>query len=282
MSDLPQAEPAPELVAARQVLLDALDILAPHKAGLILIGAQAVYMHLGTGTVAAPPTTTDADLALDTDLLAVEPEIASALADAGFTCPNQPGHWVNAHGLAVDLMVATHQSGRTKTKARSARIPPHDNRTARPAQGLAPAIADNSVETVRALDPADPRSHQIRVAGAPALLVAKTIKIQERLANEASGQLGRVIDKDALDILRLLQGTSTADVLHGLTQHEPGSAAARECQRTLEALRGLGADDSSPLATLATRAALGDPTIAPSMRLLVGELLDAADQGRQV
>lgn len=131
----------PELVEARRALLDALVALEPHLDSLVLIGAQAIYLHTGTGTLVTPPSTTDADLALDADLLGEEPLIPSALQSAGFALGphGQPGHWLNVRGIAVDLMVAPHQSGRRKGTARSASLPPHPRTTARIGPGLAAA-----------------------------------------------------------------------------------------------------------------------------------------------
>ena len=57
--------PDPEYVAARRVLLDALEALDDHRAALILVGAQAIYMHTGEGDLAVAPYTTDGDIALD-------------------------------------------------------------------------------------------------------------------------------------------------------------------------------------------------------------------------
>jgi hypothetical protein len=37
----------PEYVLARSVLLDALQALAPHLDAVVLVGAQAVYLHTG-------------------------------------------------------------------------------------------------------------------------------------------------------------------------------------------------------------------------------------------
>ena len=39
--------PAPLYVKAREVLLDALEALGPHRASLVLVGAQAIYLHTG-------------------------------------------------------------------------------------------------------------------------------------------------------------------------------------------------------------------------------------------
>jgi len=38
-------EPAYEYIQARRTLLDALDALQSHRDSLVLIGAQAVYLH---------------------------------------------------------------------------------------------------------------------------------------------------------------------------------------------------------------------------------------------
>lgn len=54
----------PEYVLARSVLLDALEALGTHLDAVILVGAQAIYLHTGDADLNVPPTTTDADLAL--------------------------------------------------------------------------------------------------------------------------------------------------------------------------------------------------------------------------
>jgi hypothetical protein len=72
-----------EYMAARTVLLDALEALNSHLPNIVLVGAQAVYLHTGAGDLAQPPMTTDADLALDTSALAHEPEITGTLMNAG-------------------------------------------------------------------------------------------------------------------------------------------------------------------------------------------------------
>ena len=63
-------EPAYEYIEARRTLLDALDALQSHRDSHVLIGAQAVYLHTGSTGLSVPPMTTDADLAVNTDLLA--------------------------------------------------------------------------------------------------------------------------------------------------------------------------------------------------------------------
>lgn len=122
---------APEYVAARRVLLDALVALEGHLDNLVLVGAQAVYHHTGSADVNVPLMTTDADLAVNTRGLADVPEIGGVLRAAGFTPGSNPGNWVAPNDVAVDLMVVPHQAGTAKASARAARISPHERLTAR-------------------------------------------------------------------------------------------------------------------------------------------------------
>ena len=62
---------------------------------------------------------------------------------------------------------------------------------------------------VSALDPADRRSIEVEVAGAPALFVAKGHKLHDRVASKRADRLD---DKDAADVVRLMQTTSAAEV----------------------------------------------------------------------
>src|SRR4249920_2596028 len=61
--------PSPEYVEARRVLLDALEALGPHRAAVVLAGAQAVYLRTGPSSLAIAEHTTDGDLAVDPRLL---------------------------------------------------------------------------------------------------------------------------------------------------------------------------------------------------------------------
>lgn len=267
-------EPAPEYVAARRILLDALDALDEHRDNLVLVGAQAVYHHTGAADLNVPLMTTDADLAINADGLADVPEIGDVLRSAGFTPGPNPGHWVAVSDVAVDLMVVPHQSGRTSPSARAARLLPHEKLTARIARGLEPALVDNTYVRITALEPDDDRSVDLRVAGPAALLTAKVIKISERLG-QADAQPDRLKEKDALDAFRLLQAIETADFVQGFERHRGDEHASAVSD---DALRVLGADGSDPqgrLALIASSAAQGDPAVAPAFAALVGELLVA-------
>ena len=72
----------PEYVAARRVLLDALEALGPHRKAVVLVGAQAIYLHVGEGDMAVAPFTTDGDLAINPSVLDDEPILAEALRAA--------------------------------------------------------------------------------------------------------------------------------------------------------------------------------------------------------
>lgn len=265
---------AAEYVAARRVLLDALQALEDHLPSLILVGAQAVYHHTGDAALNVPLMTTDADLAIDTMGLADVPEIGAVLRDAGFAPGPNPGHWVAASQVAVDLMVVPHQAGTARASARAARLAPHDRLTARIARGLEPALVDHEHVLIRALEATDPRSFDLAIAGPAALLVAKVIKIGERLG-QADRQPDRLKEKDALDAFRLLQAIDTADLVQGLTKHraEPNASVVADDALEILRLNASTARDRIPL--LASSAAGGDTTVAPSFAVLCNELLEA-------
>jgi hypothetical protein len=190
-------------VAARRVLLDALTVLAPHGDAIILAGAQAVYLHTGTADLAIAPYTTDGDLVLDPLLLGEAPELEAGMSAAGFHLQQQPGGhvepgiWLASASAAgeeflvpVDLIVP--EGAASGTGRRAARLGGHGARAARRAVGLEAALVDNSRMTIAALDPADARSLQARVAGPAALLVAKAHKLHDRVASGRSGLVDRL------------------------------------------------------------------------------------------
>lgn len=146
-----------------------------------MVGAQAIYLHSGHAHVAIAEATKDGDLALDPRKLPKEPLLEDAMKRARFL-PNvngQPGAWVNSAGVPVDLLVpaALSEGGRSH---RGARIPPHSKHATRRTVGLEACVVDNAVLPISALDPADVRTFNARVAGPAALLIAKVHKIHER------------------------------------------------------------------------------------------------------
>ncbi|MFK4788814.1 hypothetical protein [Microbacterium sp. ZW T5_56] len=263
---------APEYVAARRVLLDALTALEPHLDSLVLVGAQAVYHHTGDADFIVPLLTTDADLAVDAALLDDAPEVGSLLRAAGFTPGPNPGHWVDATDIAVDIMVVPHQSGTMRPSARGARLPPHEKLTARIAPGLEAALVDNTTVAIAALDPQDLRRFDLRVAGPAALLTAKAIKIGERLG-QAERQPDRLKEKDALDAFRIFQAVETAALVAGFALHRIDSYAHDASAQAIELYHEHASTPEGHIAQLAARAAGGDPVIAASFAVLVQGLL---------
>ncbi len=203
--------PDPEYVEARRVLLDALDALGEHRDAIVVAGAQAIYLRAGAAVLPIADLTTDADLALDPALLSPAPDLEAVLKKGGFEHVEhdgalEPGSWqasATLRGKAVkiplDLIVP---AGSATGGRRSAELGPHGKRAARRSAGLEAALVDNDSMQIAALDPADRRCAAARVAGLPALLIAKSYKIFDRVE---AGIEGRAYDKDASDVIRIMQ-----------------------------------------------------------------------------
>jgi hypothetical protein len=218
-------------VASRGVLLDALLALEEHRESVILVGAQAVYVHAGEGDIAVAPYTSDGDLAIDPTLLDLEPDIDAVMRASGFSlsltndAPN-PGAWLREVDVAgqptvipVDLMVP---NGVAEGR-RAARLAGHGRQSARLVRGLEPALVDNEWHVLSALTDADDRTVRVRIAGPTALLLAKAFKIGDRLGAPARRQ----DNKDALDCYRLML-TTPVDAANAVL------AALRQDERTAE------------------------------------------------
>jgi len=194
-------------VVARRALMGALETLQPHLDSLILVGAQAVYLNSNHIELPLAPATSDADIAFDTRSLEVSPEIGELLREAGYS-PNEtavnPGHWINAERVPLDLLKPRILSNRGP-KSRGADLGPHGRDVLRITDGLDSALIDNSVLTISSFEAEDPRSYEMKVAGPAALIVAKTAKIGDRLM----GSSERLTSKDAHDVYRLLLATQT-------------------------------------------------------------------------
>lgn len=241
----------PITIRARRVLLDALEALAGQRQAIVLVGAQAIYLHTGEADLAVSPFTQDADLALNPATLCSLPVLAEAMQAAGFTLQDQPGIWVSQQsGVAVDLLVPEALGGPGR---RSAKLQGHGQNTARKVRGLEAALIDQEPMTLTALEATDTRQMEVMVAGPGALLVAKLHKVAERQED-----VRRRKPKDALDIFRLLQGVPTetlAKRLERLSQEPLSQETTREALQLLRSLFGsedalgaqLAADAAFPL-----------------------------------
>lgn len=263
-----------EYVAARSNLLDALEALESHRDSLVLVGAQAVYLHTGSSELKVPIFTTDGDLAVDTGALSDYPELSHVLRQAGFSLGNDPGHWVSRRDVAIDLMVVPSQSGREKRNARGAHIPFHERNVARIAPGLEPALIDNFLMSVSDFEPLPRRTIQVRVAGPAALLTAKAIKIRERVG-QATHQPDRLKPKDALDAFRILQETEVPDLVQGFSLHARDTNAKSVSNEALDFFREHGCTPNGVLPRLASDAAAGQKSVSVSFAHLATNLLEA-------
>jgi len=267
---------APDLlVRARASLLDALAALAAHRRSVVVIGAQAIYLHTGGAAVALAEATKDSDLALDPRSLAPQPRVEEAMRSAGFQLDprsGQPGTWINAEGVPVDLMVPEALAG--AKGRRGARVPPHSTRAMRRASGLEAAVVDHRLVRVSSLNPEDDRYHWVNVASPAALLVSKLFKLAERL-----DQPDRLADKDAHDLYRLLAGVAREELVRSLEKLRDDDLAG---EVTREALRSLDRWFASGPDALGSRMAgraeegVGDPAVvSASVAVLAEDLLSA-------
>ncbi|MGQ0668292.1 MAG: hypothetical protein ACT4PO_01225 [Actinomycetota bacterium] len=153
------------------------------------------------------------------------------MSEAGFELLAQeaghvePGMWIarttvdgTEFTVPVDLIVP--EGVATGRGRRAARLGVHGKRAARRAVGLEAALVDHGPLTISALEAGDDRSVVTNVAGVAALFVAKLHRIHDRVAGESKM---RRDDKDAGDVIRLMQATSADEVgstLASLCRHE--------------------------------------------------------------
>lgn len=259
-----------QYVRARAALLDATDALAPHLDSIVLVGAQAIYLHTGAADIVVAEFTTDADFSVEPALLTDEPLLADLLEVHGFTPREHPGGWRTPAGVYVDIMVPEALAGRG---TRGADLGVHGRRVARRAFGLEGARVDREQRTIGALDPADGRSVTMHVAGPGALIVAKVHKIWERTAND-----DRVRDKDALDVYRLLQAIPTEDLAARLARLRDSPEAGAVTLTAIERLQRLFATQSGAgieLAARATKSIMDPEELTVTLITLTTDLSDA-------
>ena len=127
--------------------------------------------------------------------------------------------------------------------------------------------------TISSLDPGVERSVAMLVAGPAALLVAKVHKIAERIR-----AADNVSDKDALDVLRLLQATETATLAAGLAALADDELSAAVTAEAVSRLAPLFGSPQAPGVEMAVRA--GRPNaeadvVSASFTALVFDLLSS-------
>ena len=192
----------------------------------------------------------------------------------------QPGAWVNSAGVPVDLLVpaALSEGGRSH---RGARIPPHSKHATRRTVGLEACVVDNAVLPISALDPADVRTFNARVAGPAALLIAKVHKIHER-----RDEPGRLNDKDAHDVYRLLLATTDMAALAASFEVLLSNPVSQTVtQQAIDWLPDLFANGPDALGSvMAGRAeqGVGDPdVVSASVAALAADVLAVVGKSEQ-
>ena len=263
-----------EYILARSVLLDALSALGFQREAVVLVGAQAIYLRVGEADLAVPVMTTDGDLTLDPRRLGDVPLIGAAMLEGGFKPLSQPGAWQGRNGVQIDLMVPEALSGRSGH--RGADLGVHGNSAARQTKGLEATLVDKEIRAVASLEADDIRVFEIAVAGPAALLVAKLVKISERVGTS------RLEDKDALDVLRLLRGTDTTALAGRLADLRADPIAGAVTNEALFQLAPLFGAPHSIGCGMAARAAwpvISGEEITASCVALVADLVAALDVG---
>jgi hypothetical protein len=202
-----------------------------------------------------------------------DPLLEDAMRAAGFThnpTSSQPGSWISPRGVPVDLMVPEQLAG--AGGSRSVRIAPHSDRATRRTAGLEAEVVDQAPMIISALDPEDTRRIEVNVAGPAALLVAMLHKLGER-----QDAPGRLLDKDAHDVYRLLVGTDSATIAATLRQLQANDLSGSATRMALTYLAQLFAKGPHALgATMAGRAEqlVGAPeTVSASASVLAEDLL---------
>lgn len=172
--------------------------------------------------------------------------------------------------MQIDLMVPMTHGG---ARRRGARLGPHGREVARKVKGLEAAIVDNTVVTLKALEPSDTRSVEVAVAGLGALLVAKLHKLAER-----EGTPTRWAAKDGLDVLRILQAADLDQLgmrLAGLEQHRAAGLITGEARTFLRSLFGAQEAHGTAMAVRASHEIEVAASVALACVTLTRSLLSA-------
>ncbi|MEU4762795.1 hypothetical protein AB0H12_06050 [Actinosynnema sp. NPDC023794] len=168
-----------------------------------------MYLRTTNAALQSAAFTSDGDLALDPAALGDEPLVDEALSAAGFRLryASQPGLWVRSEVVGereVEVELDILAGSSLTTGGRAARIPPHGRMSAKKVPGIEVAVIDRSPMLVKSLDPDDTRAVEVAVAGPVALLVSKAFKAKDRLDDAARSRPGRLVNKDAADVLRIM------------------------------------------------------------------------------
>lgn len=133
--------------------------------------------------------------------------------------------------------------------------------------------------TVAALDPADDRSIEVEVAGAAALFVAKGHKLHDRVT---SSRADRLDDKDAADVVRLMQTISAGDVgatFVTLCEHPIAGTPSLDALTYMDELFGRPGRPGIEMASRALRVGMPEERIEALCVAYTARLLEVARAG---
>ncbi|WP_331719966.1 hypothetical protein [Streptomyces sp. NBC_00147] len=250
--------------AARSALLDALIALQGHRDALTIVGAQAVYLRTQGSSIRSAAYTSDGDISIDPAVLGGNPRLEAAMQEAGFSRRgNQPGLWERPQPVGtlivpveVDLLVP-HQLAPEPNSRRRTALPPHDEWATMKVSGLEVAAVDRSLMTVTSLTADDARSFDAYVAGPAALLVAKAIKLDERIRG-ADKRPDRLSNKDAGDVYRIMTTVPADDVRRVFASLSDDPRVGETARHGLDLLRSLFGAPGTRGTELAVQALAGD------------------------
>jgi hypothetical protein len=193
----------------------------------------------------------------------------------GFELQQDPGKWKTSDGIQVDLLVPEALAGPGR---RAARLPGHGKKVSRRAKGIEGALVDAAPRPISALHSGDGRVFVVSIAGPAALFIAKVHKIAERV-----DQPDRLVEKDALDVLRLLRAVALDDLIGGMHTLLDSDLAGDVTHEALDLADDLLRQPDHAGPQMAARAAGGleDPdVIAASLAALYTDLATALSTKR--
>jgi hypothetical protein len=258
-------------IEARNALIDAVIAFGEHSDSLILVGAQALYFRTSKMVMPVAPATKDADFTINPRTLKANPLLEKMLEEAGFRrdlISNNPGAWVSGQNIPVDFMVPGLLAG---AGSRSAYLSPHANYIGRKTDGLEASIFDYSREEVHSLD-GSRTAVNVNIANEPSLLIAKLVKVGERIHNPKRFQ-----QKDCYDIYRLLSATIPELIVPTFARLSREDLVERSLQfarETLEEHFAMSSDSIGSFSAGQAEFRIGDPdavaarTMAMSRELL--------------
>lgn len=186
-----------------------------------------------------------------------------------------PGKWKTADGIQVDLLVPEALAGPGR---RGARLRGHGKHVSRRAKGIEGALVDRASMLISALDIGDGRTFVVSVAGPAALFVAKVHKIAERV-----DQPDRLVEKDALDVLRLLRVVRPHDLIGGIRRLLDSDLAGDVTREALDLANDMLRRPDHAAPQMAARAAGGledAGAVAASLSALYTDLATALNTKR--